>query len=277
MSYSEPTLRKITVNGISLSYGDTGGDRQPMLCLHGRWGRWETWKEFMSRYGDRCRIIAPDQRGHGLSDKPDSGYAAEDFARDAFELVQVLDCAPVIAVGHSMGGRVAGHLAGLYPEVVKALAVLDESVEGTGIGSGNAEDARRSDDGLTAAWPTPYASYEEGLDHLKSLFPRESNVEYFSQSLVKTADGYDYLFSRSAMAEIGRRYRPWVDVLSQVRCPVLLMRAAESWCLPAEVADQMRQAVPHSTYLEVPNSDHMVYADNPEVFYRGFDEFLSNL
>ncbi|MFH2035961.1 MAG: alpha/beta hydrolase [Candidatus Zixiibacteriota bacterium] len=271
------TQKTVRVNGINIFYCDTGGSQPPMLCLHGRWGRWKTWEEFIIKYRNQYRIIAPDQRGHGLSDKPDKGYAAEDFARDTLELVKTLNCGPVIAVGHSMGGRVAGYFSKIYPESVKALAILDESTEGTGIGSANVENGNRSDDGLTAKWPTPYKSFDDAVNHLKSIFSRETNVKYFQDSLVQTAAGYDYLFSRFAMAEIGRSYRPWLDILAEIECPILLMRATDSWCLSEEVANKMRQVIKNCTYFEIPNSDHMVHVDNPEIFYPQFDKFLNNL
>jgi 2-succinyl-6-hydroxy-2,4-cyclohexadiene-1-carboxylate synthase len=84
----------------------------------------------MFRYKDRFRIIAPDQRGHGLSDKPITRYAGEDFAEEAFELIKQLKCRPVILLGHSLGGRNAAYLAALHPEIVKGLIILDTKAEG---------------------------------------------------------------------------------------------------------------------------------------------------
>jgi alpha-beta hydrolase superfamily lysophospholipase len=79
----EKTRRAMkTVNGLNIFYRECGMSGQPMLCLHGKYGRGETWYDLMSRYGSRFRVIAPDQRGHGLSDKPIARYAGEDFAAD---------------------------------------------------------------------------------------------------------------------------------------------------------------------------------------------------
>jgi Predicted hydrolases or acyltransferases (alpha/beta hydrolase superfamily) len=223
------------------------------------------------RHRDRYRIIAPDQRGHGLSDKPGSGYGAEDMARDAYELLRQLQCPPAIVVGHSMGGRVAAYLAALYPEAVKGVAILDEGFGGP-VAALASDDP--NDDGLTRDWPTPYSTIDEALRDLGGRFKRQSSVRYFAESLVETLDGYDFLFSRRAMAAIARASRDWRDSLGRVECPVLLVRAAESWSVPREEADEMRGIAKDCTYVEVPDSDHLVYLDNPAEFYRGFDEFL---
>jgi len=271
------TRAKAGVNGINLFYRDTGSDRQPMLCLHGRWGRGETWSDLISRYQDRYRIIAPDQRGHGLSDKPIAPYPAEEFAKDMYELLHLLGCGPAIVVGHSMGARMAAYLTHLHPEAVKALAILDEPADGADKADIPAPAEIVSDDGLTADWPLPFASRSDARKFLKDRFKRDSNVDYFMDSLYETIGGHDFLFSRYSMAAIGEYWNSWYHILPQIQCPVLLVRAAESWCLPQESADKMRALIKNCTYFEVSDSDHMVYTDNPNEFYQRFDDFLNSL
>jgi 2-succinyl-6-hydroxy-2,4-cyclohexadiene-1-carboxylate synthase len=266
----------VYVNRVDIFYRDTLAGDETILCLHGRWGRGETWSEFMARYRDCYRIIAPDQRGHGLSDRPEGCYSGEVLAEDMYELVRRLGAAPVIAVGHSMGGRIAGTLAAIHPDAVRALAILDEPA-GTPGHTFRLSDGGRPVDPLTSEWPTPYPTYLHAIAHLRDELARETNVRYFLESLDETELGYDYLFSRFAMGALSRDYHDWYDLLERIECPTLLVRAAESWCLSKEEAEKIRQAIPHCRYFEVSGSDHMVYADNPEEFYYGFDLFLSKL
>ncbi len=72
----------VRINDINIFYFDTQTKGEVILCLHGRWGRAETWADFIQHYGTKYRIIAPDQRGHGWSDKPISSYAADEMAAD---------------------------------------------------------------------------------------------------------------------------------------------------------------------------------------------------
>lgn len=266
----------VYVNRVDIFYRDTLAGDETILCLHGRWGRGETWSEFMARYRDRYRIIAPDQRGHGLSDRPEGCYSGEVLAEDMYELVRRLGAGPVIALGHSLGGRIAATLAALYPDAVRALAILDEPA-GTPGHTFNLSEGGTPIDPLTGEWPTPYPTYRHALLHLKEKLPRESNVRYFLESLDETELGYDYLFSRYAMGALSRDYHDWYDLLERIECPTLLVRAAESRCLSGEEAERIRRAIPACRYFEVSGSDHMVYADNPDEFYQGFDSFLSRL
>ena len=122
--------KKTELDGLTFFYLDTETSGPTMLCLHGRFGRAETWFGLVQQYADRYRVIAPDQRGHGLSDKPIGKYTADEMALDAAHLIKHLDCAPVIVVGHSMGGRIAGYLAAQHPALVSYLVVLDQTARG---------------------------------------------------------------------------------------------------------------------------------------------------
>jgi len=278
MTLSKTYRKKVSVNGINLFYRDTESDLQPMLCLHGRWGRGETWADFFNRYGNKYRIIAPDQRGHGLSDKPVGYYNTEVLAEDACQLIEALDCLKkVIAVGHSMGGRVAAYLSAMYPEKVFALAVLDETAEWPYEMLTVKPEELTIGDGFTSEWPTPFASYKEAVKFLKSQCSLESNIQYFLDSLIETKAGFDFMFSPFAMTALGEYNRKWFDILPKIKCPTLLVRAADSWCLMKKDAEKMIPLIKNCTYFEVSNSDHMVYADNPDEFYPGFERFLANI
>jgi 2-succinyl-6-hydroxy-2,4-cyclohexadiene-1-carboxylate synthase len=271
------TIRRamIDVSGVNLFYRDAGSDNPPMLCLHGRWGRGETWTDLMFRYGDRYRIIAPDQRGHGLSDRPVARYASQDLAGDAYGLMQQLGLGPAIVVGHSMGGRIATHVAAMYPQMVRALALLDEGADGPPELSLLPPEDVPAVDPLTADWPTPYPSYEEAIRDLSRRF-RPTGVRYFLESLVETVEGYGFLFSPYSISAIAEYHQQWFDILPKIQCPVLLARATESWCLSKEVAERMRSMIHDCTHFEVSNSDHMVYADNADEFYPQFEQFLAS-
>ncbi|MEW5869315.1 MAG: alpha/beta hydrolase [Chloroflexota bacterium] len=264
------------VNGVKLFYRDTLSGNPTLFCLHGRWGRGETWTELIERYRERFRVVAPDQRGHGLSDKPIARYAGEDLARDAYELIERLGCGPVIAVGHSMGGRVASYLAALYPQAVRALAILDNGTEGHEELSKRPPQELEPVDELTKDWPTPYATYDEALSDLDGRFS-STGKRYFLDSLVESVEGYTYRFSPFAMAALSEYQQRWDSLLPRIQCPVWLVRARKSWCLSAEEAEHMRSLIPDCTYTEISHSDHMVYADNPEEFYPAFEAFLEQV
>lgn len=276
---TQPTLHSamIQLNDLNFFYLDTSSRGPTILLLHGRWGRAQTWSDLMLKYGDRYRMLALEQRGHGLSAKPTGGYSPVDMARDAHDFLVQLDLGPAIVVGHSMGGRHAAFLAAEYPELVSACAILDCESYDPEKPKQNPSDESDDADPLTKDWPTPFATYQDGVDFLHKTCKRESNVRYFLDSLIETADGYDFLFSRRAMAAIERSMQGYYKVLPQIECPTLVVRAADSIFLSADEATDIRSQIKNCTYFEVSNSDHMVYADNPAEFEAGFERFLEEL
>ncbi len=67
----------ISTNGINLHYRDWGGSGRQVVLLHGLASSCHIWDLVAPQLAEDFAVIAVDQRGHGLSDKPDTGY---DFA-----------------------------------------------------------------------------------------------------------------------------------------------------------------------------------------------------
>lgn len=262
---------------IDIFYRDTQTAAQAILCLHGRWGRGETWVDFIQHYGERYRIIAPDQRGHGLSGKPVSSYSIEEMSADMVALLQSLDLDSVILVGHSMGGGIAGHLAATYPEMVKGLAILDKSAGGPERSTPPPLAEIAPIDPLTQDWPMPFNSRVEAQAFIRNAMESELSYEYFMNSLVETVEGYQMLFSAQAMAANIAHYHSWFELLPKLKCPVLLMRAKGSGAVSDEDFAKMKALIPNGMPYEIDHPDHNVHLGNKEEFYTQFDKFLSKV
>jgi pimeloyl-ACP methyl ester carboxylesterase len=264
----------IKANGLDLFYLDTRGQGPVILCLHGRWGRAETWIEFMKQYGDRYRIIAPDQRGHGLTSKPVSKYTAEEMASDIVALLEKLKIESIIVVGHSMGGHIAGYLAAMHPEYIKALAILDKSANGPDTPSPLALNELTNNDPITKSWPLPFTSRSEAQDYIKTAMESELSYHYFMSSLVETVEGYEMMFSEQAINANIAYYTKWFDLLPRVHCPVMLVRARGGQAVPDDDFRKMQNLIPDCLSFDMEDSDHNVHLANKEEFYGYFDKFL---
>jgi haloacetate dehalogenase len=101
------------------------GQGDPLVLLHGWPQTWYCWRKVIPRLAGRYRVIAPDLRGYGDTDKPATGYDKRTMAADVRALVRALGHARIKLVGHDRGGRVAHRFALDYPGEVERLAVLD--------------------------------------------------------------------------------------------------------------------------------------------------------
>lgn len=127
-------LRRVTVNGVGLNVA-TAGQGPAVLLLHGFPHTWRLWTEVIGPLARRYRVIAPDLRGFGDSDRPADGYDAGTLAADAEGLLEALGAGPAAVVGIDLGTPPAFLLAMRRPGLVRRL-VLMESLLGDLPGAG---------------------------------------------------------------------------------------------------------------------------------------------
>jgi pimeloyl-ACP methyl ester carboxylesterase len=119
------------VNGVRLHYLQAGkGD--PIILLHGYAETAHMWRPLMQQLAKTNLVIAPDLRGAGGSDAPDTGYAKADLARDIHALAVSLQLAPIKLVGHDIGLMVAYAYAAQYPAEVRRVVLMDAFLPGVG-------------------------------------------------------------------------------------------------------------------------------------------------
>ncbi|MBY9016261.1 MAG: alpha/beta hydrolase [Candidatus Lokiarchaeota archaeon] len=265
------------LKNIDIFYRDTKTEGPVILCLHGRWGRGETWVDFIQHYGKEYRVIAPDQRGHGLSSKPISKYSAEEMAADMVELLGYLKLDSVILVGHSMGGRIAGYLTTLYPKYVKALALLDKSASGQVKPKSLPLNQIPTIDPLTKDWPLPFATLIDAKEFIKQAMDSNLGYHYFMNSLVETVEGYQMMFSSQAMAANIAYEEDWFHLLPKIKCPVMLVRAKGNDAVSDEDFNKMQSLITDCVAYEMSQPDHNVHLSNKAEFYSYFDGFLKKL
>ena len=102
-----------------------GGKGRPLLLVHGWPQSWYAWRHVMPMLARSYRVIAVDQRGVGLSDKPRTGYDSGTLANDLIALMDTLGHERFAVVGHDTGCAIAYALAADYPERVAHVALAE--------------------------------------------------------------------------------------------------------------------------------------------------------
>src|SRR6476646_2782572 len=121
----------LRANGASFHLVELG-EGAPLLLLHGWPEFWLTWEPVMVRLSKRYRLIAPDLRGFGDSDKPNRPFGAADHAADMLALLDALGIKRAGIVGHDVGGAAMQPLAREAPERVAGLFFFDFVYPGIG-------------------------------------------------------------------------------------------------------------------------------------------------
>jgi pimeloyl-ACP methyl ester carboxylesterase len=120
------THREVTANGIRFHLAETGPSDGPLVVLlHGFPEFWWSWRHQLVSLGEAgYRVVAPDLRGYGASDKPPRGYDAYTLSSDVAGMVRALGASEAALVGHDWGGVLAWTVATLHPGLVRRLGVV---------------------------------------------------------------------------------------------------------------------------------------------------------
>lgn len=110
------------INGVRLAYQRRGAGA-PLVMIHGAQGDQSMFDDFAPAFATHYRVLTFDQRGSGLSEKPDVEYSIAMLADDTAALMELLGDCPAHVVGVSMGGMIAQELALRHPRKVHSLVL----------------------------------------------------------------------------------------------------------------------------------------------------------
>ncbi|MBM4335006.1 MAG: alpha/beta hydrolase [Deltaproteobacteria bacterium] len=274
-----PIDRRVRANGLDLHYMDWAGSAgAPAILLHGFALNCHSWDEVAPGLRSRLRLLAFDQRGHGLSDR---AKRVEDYTRE--NMVADLDCVirelglerPVV-IGHSMGGMNALDFAARHPERVRALVLVD-------VGPEVSVDGAR-EVGAFVAGPYQLDSLDEWVEHTHRYYPWRSKERIRARlavSLRETPDGklakqYDERF-RDGFGGIARSSVDALAASRALRCPTLLVHGGSSPVLTREMAERFASAVECVELVSIPGASHSVAGDRPEEFVKVVGAFLDSV
>lgn len=256
-----PARGELDIAGRRLSYVDFGGPGRVLLALHGHLSEGSSFADLALALSPEWRVVAPDQRGHGDSDRA-ADYSRQGYVADLVALLGHLDLGPVVALGHSLGGRNAYQLAAWRPELVSAFVVEDIGavLEGPNLLS------------FCLDWPYESPTREALVAGLGEAGP------FFADRMRERQDGSWVLpfhpqdMGRSEEQNKGDRWEDWLAS----GCPALLVRGKRSQVLDADQARAMVERRPYTRLVEL-DTDHFVHDSDPAGFVEAVSEFLSSL
>lgn len=120
-----PEEKFVEANGLRFHLIDWSGRGDWLVLLHGLASQAHIWDLVAPQLSDSFRVIALDQRGHGLTDKPDTGYDFTSITHDLDQILNGLEIERAVLVGHSWGGNVALQYAVDQPQRVAGLVLVD--------------------------------------------------------------------------------------------------------------------------------------------------------
>jgi pimeloyl-ACP methyl ester carboxylesterase len=254
------TAHYVPVDGTRIRYIEAGRG-VPVVFLHGLGASMYAWRKNLTAVATAgFRVIAFDNRGFGLSDKPPAPYDNAAYARLAVGLLDSLHLADAVLVGHSMGGAIAAEVAIEYPQRVRGLVLIGS----TGLG------AREPLLFRVARWPVlgPALLAFRG----RGLTARLLRATYADPGKVSEAD-VDQYYAPVALPEYGRALRGVLRQfhfgalegrLDRIGAPTLVLWGEEDRWVPLGLGRALAGGIARSAFLTVPNAGHSVQEEAPD-------------
>jgi len=286
---SRPSSHRYTSQRLNLHYVDWGNpSAPPLLLVHGGKDHCRSWDWVAEKLSKDWHVIAPDLRGHGDSDwAPDGNYQSFGFVYDIAQLIHQLKLDPVTIVAHSMGGMVCSRYAGLYPEKVQRLVLI----EGLGFSpkmvaeqSAIPRHERLRDwveqkRGASGRQIKRYATLEEAYQRMKTenSFLTEEQARYLTVhgSSQNEDSSYSWKFDNylNVMGGIDIPDAEVRGLWERISCPTLLLYGKDSWASsPKE--DGRLEHFSHATFKEYENAGHWLHHDQFDRFMQELEDFL---
>lgn len=261
---------RIQLKDVSLYYDQYGNGPRTALCFHG-WGMSaDSWSALASFFPpDRWRLVMPDLRGFGRSDKPATGYHINDYMRDAIRLTRALGLTRIDVFGHSFGGTGALYLAARIPHLVRRLVVMD-TIPG-------------------AANPQLDPNIRQQFERIYGLVQRTNErslptllTRVWRQSFVRPPDNTQ-IDAQSQAARLSERHAILATLqtilttdisawLHHLTVPTLIIRGAQDPLLKSGT-DGLENLL-HVTRAVIPQTGHYPHLENPSATYTFMQRFL---
>jgi non-heme chloroperoxidase len=253
-------------SGLGLHVAEQGPrNGRVVLMLHGYSDSWFSYSRILPLLPNDWRVIVPDQRGHGESDRPDGSYAPAVFAGDALRLMDRLGIENAVVVGHSMGSFIARSVAAQHPERVERLVLVGSAVtarneatqdllrEVEALEDPVGEDFVRAFQASTICRPVPEDFFERIVAESLKVPAR---VWKAALSALLEAD---------STADLGR-----------IRCPVLILGGEQDGVFPRAEQKQLATRVSGASLKLSPGIGHDPQWEAPEDFVSDLLAFVEN-
>src|SRR5215211_3283321 len=263
-----------------------GGEGPPLLLVHGWPENWYAWRLLMPALARDFEVIAVDQRGIGLTDKPRDGYDTGTLARDLVALMDALGHDRFAVVGHDTGYFISYALAADHAERVDRLVVAEVP-------------------GPLGVNPSPPLFIPEPLNNRLWHIPFNRINDELTEQLVRGREdiffGYEFVIQAGAKKLPQDVQRYYFDIFSdpdvlrgsfgfyraldttlgqdeqrktrRLTIPVLAIGGADSW---GEAAGEgMKPAADDVQTVVIPGVGHWVAEQAPEEMLAALTAFLA--
>lgn len=258
--------RTCKANGIDVHYIRTGGNKPPVVLLHGLMLNGACWTPLARTLEKDYDVVMPDARGHGYSSAPEHGYCYDNLAADVVSFIEALGLVTPVLLGHSMGGMTAAVVASQNLKRLRGLILADP----TFLTPQHQREINESDvaDQHQRILNQPREDYLAEIRVRHSHRPREV-IELFAQARFQT--------SIRAFEILTPPNPDYVQLINALDVPSLLVLGDVGSVVTVETAAELAELNQYLETVQIAKAGHAVPYDQPERFSAVVQTFLRSV
>jgi len=245
----------ISVGTDRVHYVTAGQGRHTLVFVHGWACHLGFWREQIAALAGQARLILIDLPGHGQSDKPQTAYTLDFFAKAVLAVLDQEQVEQATFIGHSLGAAVLCRVLHQAPEKVAALVSVDGLLCRP---AGSPAEAMAL---LTALGSPHYREHAAGL--IRTFFPfpgTEALREKITAEMLQTPQ---HVILGGMLALLSPEQADWM--LQKVDAPVLVINAPRPWW-NAAYENYVRSLSPLADYRMMDGASHFPMLEKPAEF-----------
>lgn len=251
----------VTDDGLEIYYEDTG-EGDVLVFQSGYMGIHDIWKYQIGELSRSFRCITHDNRGYGLSSKPaeSSFFTMERNVEDTKQVLEAVGInEPCVFVTHSLGGMMAVAFDKIYPEMVKAIIMMNGSVFSPSPDRGANEDM----------WATSQQTPSESMMFYNRLGLKE-------EIAIEAGKWQKTVFRNQTRAFLN--YTVTAETVKDMEFPVLVVYGkADPILISEEIPRSVARAFPNGDSIGIEGLKHFPQTQEPGTINRLISEFCGKL
>jgi pimeloyl-ACP methyl ester carboxylesterase len=256
-------------SGLTLSYARQGiGRRAALVLLPGPTDSWRSYQPVLAELPPALHAIAVSMRGHGDSDKPETGYRVEDFAADVVAFLDAVGIERAVLTGHSGSCLVARRIALDHPERVAGLIL--EASPTTLRGDARLQELVESVVSRLEDPISPDVARSFVVDTSSDDVTPEFLDELVEEVLKVPARVWKQMFG--ALLDYDD-----VEGLPRIDAPTLLVWGDIDSLISRDMQDQLARRIPVAELVVYGGAGHTPRWDDPSRFSRDVSAFVAEL
>jgi pimeloyl-ACP methyl ester carboxylesterase len=259
--------------GVRIQYYRTGGEKPPVIMLHGLADNGLCWNRIPVLLEVEYDVVLMDARGHGMSGLDERGAGVSVQADDVNELITQLNLIHPVLIGHSMGAALAALVAARLPKIVRGVVFIDPPWR--------EENAAAPTNGKRPPGEDLQAAYRKNkVTDLETLIARGrlENPGWDESEFPQWAKSKQQ-FNPEALKTIWSQDYPWSEVVARLACPGLLITGdpEQGAIVTPVVAERVKKLWRKGRVLHVPAAGHSIHRDQFRPVMNAIYDFLRSL